>query len=128
MGRVIDTPQIAGKTVYLSRKTKTWLQVYIADSDINDGWLFVGRRQDEHLTPRQFSRLMKEWVAAVGITEDLATESLRRSRAQCLVDKTGSLDAARQLLGMKRLTDVVQYLDIEPCTNMPKAVAQVEID
>jgi site-specific recombinase XerD len=50
-------------------------------------WLFPGRRQGQHLTYRQLSRLFHESAAAAGITKRVSLHSLRHSFATDLLEK-----------------------------------------
>jgi len=50
-------------------------------------WLFPGRRQGQHLTYRQLSRLFHESAAAAGITKRVSLHSLRHSFATELLKK-----------------------------------------
>src|SRR5215831_15690143 len=48
-----------------------------ADVPVGERWLFPGRRQGQHLTTRQLSRLFHESAAAAGITKRVSLHSLR---------------------------------------------------
>src|SRR5262245_34432343 len=58
---------------------------------IGERWLFPGRRQGQHLTYRQLSRLFHESKAAAGITKRVSLHSLRHSFATHLLDKGTNL-------------------------------------
>ena len=53
---------------------------------VGERWLFPGRRQGQHLTTRQLSRLFHESAAAAGITKRVSLHSLRHSFATELLE------------------------------------------
>ena len=78
-------------------------------------WLFPSRsRWGDHLTTRQYGRLVNEWVALIGL--DLSaygTHSLRRTKIALVYKRTGNLRACQLLLGHTKLESTVRYLGIE---------------
>ena len=80
-----------------------------------DGWLFPSRMHPaEHLSTRQYIRLMKQWVALIGLEPaDYGSHSLRRTKVSMLYRKTGNLRACQLLLGHTKLESTVCYLGIE---------------
>src|SRR5215510_10600943 len=58
---------------------------------VGERWLFPGRRQGQHLTYRQLSRLFHESKAAAGITKRVSLHSLRHSFATELLEKGTNL-------------------------------------
>lgn len=89
-----------------------------------DGWIKESRKKPaDHLftaltrghsnplTPRQLSRLVKAWAAAVGLDPAVyGTESLRRTRAIHIASETGNLEAVRVLLGHTDIGSTARYL------------------
>jgi len=61
-------------------------------------WLFPGRRQGQHLTYRQLSRLFHESVAAAGITKRVSLHSLRHSFATELLERGTDIRYIQALL------------------------------
>jgi integrase len=56
-----------------------------------------------HLSPRQYARLVDEWVTGVGLVRsDYGTHSLRRTKASIIYRATGNLRAVQILLGVAR--------------------------
>ena len=54
----------------------------------------------EHLSTRQYSRLVEEWISGIGLRkEDYGTHSLRRAKAALIYKQTGNLRAVQILLG-----------------------------
>ena len=80
-----------------------------------DDWLFPSRsRPGDHLTTRQYARLVGEWVAMIEMEpRAYGTHSLRRTKVAMLYKKTGNLRACQLLLGHRKLESTVRYLGIE---------------
>lgn len=80
-----------------------------------DDWLFPSRsRPGDHLTTRQYARLVVEWVAMIELEpRTYGTHSLRRTKVAMLYKKTGNLRACQLLLGHRKLESTVRYLGIE---------------
>jgi len=77
--------------------------------------LFAGRRgPDEHLTTRQYARLVSEWVSGIGLDPlKYATHSMRRTKATLIYRRTGNLRAVQLLLGHNKIESTVRYLGVE---------------
>ena len=72
----------------------------------------IGRR--EHLSTRQYARLVNNWVAAIGLRlEDYGTHSLRRTKASLIYKRTGNLRAVQILLGHTKIESTVRYLGVD---------------
>lgn len=80
-----------------------------------DGWLFPSRMNPAfHLSTRQYIRLVKRWVALIGLEPAAyGTHSLRRTKVSMLYRKTGNLRACQLLLGHTKLESTVRYLGVE---------------
>ncbi len=80
-----------------------------------EDWLFPSRmNRERHLSARQYARLVKQWVALVGLEPSaFATHSLRRTKVSLLYRKTGNLRACQLLLGHTKLESTVRYLGVE---------------
>ena len=78
-------------------------------------WLFPSRsRPGEHLTTRQYGRLVDEWVSLIGLDPaGYGTHSLRRTKVALIYRRTGNLRACQLLLGHTKLESTVRYLGIE---------------
>ena len=78
-------------------------------------WLFPSRRwPGQHLSTRQYSRLVKWWVELIGLEPSgYGTHSLRRTKVCLLYKKTGNLRACQLLLGHTKLESTVRYLGVE---------------
>lgn len=100
----------------LTEQTREALDVYLKESGRQSGQcLFPGRgTSDRHLTTRQYSRLLGEWLESVGLDSTIyGTHSLRRTKATLIYKRTGNLRAVQLLLGHTRIESTVRYLGIE---------------
>jgi integrase len=67
-----------------------------------------------HLSTRQYARLVRDWVSAVGLDPSgYGTHSLRRTKAAQIYRKTGNLRAVQLLLGHTKVDSTVRYLGVE---------------
>jgi integrase len=80
-----------------------------------DDWLFPSRsRPGEHLSTRQYARLVGKWVAMIDLEPTAyGTHSLRRTKVALVYKRTGNLRACQLLLGHRKLESTVRYLGIE---------------
>ena len=78
-------------------------------------WLFPSRSHaGEHITTRQYSRLVDDWVALAGLDPvAYGTHSLRRTKVALVYKRTGNLRAYQLLLGHTKLESTVRYLGIK---------------
>lgn len=78
-------------------------------------WLFPSRLwPGQHLSTRQYSRLVKSWVELIDLEPSgYGTHSLRRTKVCLLYKKTGNLRACQLLLGHTKLESTVRYLGVE---------------
>jgi len=82
---------------------KAWLKVM---RRWESGFLFPSRmRPGEHLSTRQYARLVKSW--------GYGTHSMRRTKATLIYRRTQNLRAVQLLLGHTKLESTVRYLGIE---------------
>ena len=67
-----------------------------------------------HLSTRQYARLVRDWVSAIGLDANAyGTHSLRRTKAALIYRKTGNLRAVQLLLGHTKVDSTVRYLGVE---------------
>lgn len=78
-------------------------------------FLFPSRVHDNpHISTRQYARLVRNWVAAIGLDPSgYGTHSMRRTKAALIYRKTGNLRAVQLLLGHAKVDSTVQYLGVE---------------
>src|SRR5580698_6238213 len=81
----------------------------------DDDWIFPSRsRPGEHLSIRQYARLVGEWVAMIDLEPTAyGTHSLRRTKVALVYKRTGNIRACQLLLGHRKLESTVRYLGIE---------------
>jgi len=98
----------------LTEQTRTAIDEFVSKFNLKDQkYLFRGRG-DKHLTTRQYSRLVGDWVELVGLDRKrFGTHSLRRTKAALIYKKTGNLRAVQLLLGHTKIESTVRYLGVE---------------
>lgn len=79
------------------------------------GYLFPSRiDRKQHLSTRQYARVLKSWVQEIGLDPSrFGTHSLRRTKASLIYKQTKNLRAVQLLLGHSKLESTVRYLGIE---------------
>ncbi len=100
----------------ITEQTRQAIDDYLKATQKTPGdYLFTGRRgKDRCLTPRQYARLVSEWIASVGLDQSLfGTHSLRRTKPTLIYRRTGNLRAVQLLLGHTKVESTVRYLGIE---------------
>lgn len=71
-------------------------------------------RAGDHVTTRQYGRLLDERVALIGLDAALyGTHSLRLTKVTLIYKRTGKLRACQRLLGHSKLESTVRYLGVE---------------
>jgi integrase len=94
----------AGLLAWLQRRGGT-LGDYVFPSRID---------HTDHLSTRQYARLVDEWVTGIGLRqEDYGTHSLRRTNASIIYKATGNLRAVQILLGHTKIENTVRYLGVD---------------
>ena len=95
----------------LSEVTRQALDDYLRLRDGKPGQcLFPGRRgPDQHLTTRQYARLVSEWITGIGLDPlKYATHSMRRTKATLIYRRTGNLRAVQLFLGHNKIESTVR--------------------
>ena len=119
---------IAKRAMVMQQKTKQPVQFEItaqtrksiedlikhAQLNTND-YLFKSRLQNsEHLSTRQYARIVNAWVSEIGLdSSEYGTHSMRRTKATLIYRRTKNLRAVQLLLGHTKLESTVRYLGIE---------------
>ena len=129
--RVGDVQQggaIANRAMVLQRKTKRPVQFEITEQTRSAiqrqiqllelkpaDYLFPSRIDaNRHLSTRQYAKLLKDWVADIGLDpRAYGTHSLRRTKATLIYRRTKNLRAVQLLLGHSKVESTVRYLGIE---------------
>ena len=125
---VTQAKQVTNRAMILQRKTGRPVQFEITEqsrsaicaliSSMNlqpSHYLFSSRKNPEvHLSTRQYAKLLKDWVADVGLDpQAYGTHSLRRTNATLIYRRTKNLRAVQLLLGHSKVESTVRYLGIE---------------
>jgi len=81
----------------------------------NEDFLFPSRvRASDHLSTRQYSRIVKAWVTSIGLDAvPYGTHTMRRTKASLIYRRTKNIRAVQLLLGHTKLESTVRYLGIE---------------
>jgi integrase len=81
----------------------------------NNAFLFPSRVADSpHLSTRQYARIVRRWVASIGLdVVAYGTHTMRRTKATLIYRRTKNLRAVQLLLGHTKLESTVRYLGIE---------------
>jgi site-specific recombinase XerD len=70
--------------------------------------------EEDHLSARQYARLVDGWIALAGLDPTLyGTHSLRRTKATLIYRRTGNIRAVQILLGHTKIESTVRYLGVE---------------
>ena len=77
-------------------------------------FLFTSPKSERSMTPRQYGRLVSDWLIGIGLDPHLyGTHSLRRTKATLIYRRTGNLRAVQLLLGHTKIESTVRYLGID---------------
>jgi integrase len=125
---IVSAGSIRRRAIVLQQKTGRPVQFEITDQarqsntrwlerrpSYGGDWVFPSRLwPGQHLSTRQYSRLVKWWVDLIGLEPSgYGTHSLRRTKVSLLYKKTGNLRACQLLLGHTKLESTVRYLGVE---------------
>jgi len=120
--------QVSSRAAVLQKKTKRPVQFeitaatresigkWISLAGLKAGdFLFPSRRRDSrHVSTRQYARIVKGWVAEIGLDPSAyGTHSMRRTKPTLIYRRTKNLRAVQLLLGHTKLESTVRYLGIE---------------
>jgi len=116
--------RIAKRSTIMQMKTKKPVQFEITkqtrDSILdliksqnlsNIDYLFKSRfHQSDHITTRQYARLLKKWLIEIGLDPyEYATHSIRRTKVSMIYQKTKNIRAIQLLLGHSNLESTVSW-------------------
>ena len=100
----------------LTEQTRNAVEAWIAEAGLTAGqYLFPSRQAGlPHISTRQYARIVKQWLAGIGLDpSEYGTHSLRRTKATLIYKRTQNLRAVQLLLGHRKLESTVRYLGIE---------------
>ena len=120
--------RVAARAIVMQQKTQRPVQFEITEQTREaviawvrskalkgDDFLFPSRlRMSPHLSTRQYARIVRGWVAEIGLDPAAyGTHTLRRTKASLIYRRTKNLRAVQLLLGHSKLESTVRYLGIE---------------
>ncbi len=100
----------------ITSQTQIAIRKLIAKDQLeSDQFLFQSRRRSSlHISTRHYAKLLKDWVAEIGLDPyAYGTHSMRRTKATLINRRTKNLRAVQLLLGHTILESTVRYLGIE---------------
>ena len=119
---------VGARAIVMQRKTQRPVQFKLTEQtrEAVAGWVTAMRlRPDQYLFPsrvsssphistRQYARIVRRWVASVGLDPTAyGTHSMRRTKATLVYRRTRNIRAVQLLLGHTKLESTVRYLGIE---------------
>ena len=99
----------------IMEQTRSSIRDWVSEGSLKSGhYLFPSRRRGQHLSTRQYGRIVHAWIESAGLDGSAyGTHSMRRTKAAQIYRKTGNLRAVQLLLGHTKLESTVRYLGIE---------------
>lgn len=100
----------------MTEQTREAVEAWIASAQLTPGQFLFPSRIDRspHLSTRQYARIVKSWVAQIGLDPlEYGTHSLRRTRATLIYKRTRNLRAVPLQPGHTKLESTARYLGIE---------------
>ncbi len=118
---------VASRAIVMQHKTQRPVQfeiteaaresiaAWVSSAELRSAsYLFTGRLKGCHLSPRQYSRIVKSWARRIGLDPNrYGTHSLRRTKATLIYKRTKNIRAIQLLLGHSKLESTVRYLGID---------------
>ena len=100
----------------LTESTRNSVQALLTTFHLNQNdYLFKSRiHTSEHLSTRQYGRIVDGWVSMIGLDQtQYGTHTMRRTKPSLIYKKTKNLRACQLLLGHRKLESTVRYLGTE---------------
>lgn len=128
IGDLVTGGRIRNRAIVIQQKTKKPVQFELLEPARASLLAWLERRRgslddyafpsridhSDHLSTRQYARLVEEWVTGIGLRkEDYGTHSLRRTKASIIYKQTGNLRAVQILLGHTKIESTVRYLGVD---------------
>jgi integrase len=128
IGDLVSGGRVRSRAIVIQQKTGRPVQFELLESARNsilawlerrggtiDDFVFSSRIDHaDHLSTRQYARLVDEWVTGIGLRrEDYGTHSLRRTKASIIYKRTGNLRAVQILLGHTKIESTVRYFGVD---------------
>lgn len=128
IGELVSGGRIRNRAIVIQQKTMKPVQFELLEPARTSLLAWLERRRgalddyafpsridhSDHLSTRQYARLVEEWVTGIGLRkEDYGTHSLRRTKASIIYKQTGNLRAVQILLGHTKIESTVRYLGVD---------------
>ena len=128
IGELVSGGRIRNRAIVIQQKTRKPVQFELLEPARTSLLAWLERRggtledyafpsridRSDHLSTRQYARLVEEWVTGIGLRkEDYGTHSLRRTKASIIYKQTGNLRAVQILLGHTKIESTVRYLGVD---------------
>ena len=100
----------------ITPQTRDTLEKWFVHAHLKgDDYIFPSRvAHGEHLSTRQYARIVHKWVSDIGLeSEKYGTHTMRRTKASLIYLRTKNLRAVQLLLGHTKIESTVRYLGIE---------------
>ena len=100
----------------ITEQTRDAIGAWLGEAQLgSEDFLFPSRvAASPHLSTRQYARILKTWVASIGLdAAGYGTHSMRRTKPTLIYRRTRNLRAVQLLLGHTKLESTVRYLGIE---------------
>jgi integrase len=98
----------------LTGQTRDAVEAWVHETNLAPNDYLFPNSAAEHLSTRQYARVVKGWIAMIGLNaKEYGTHSLRRTKATLIYRRTKNLRAVQLLLGHTKLESTIRYLGIE---------------
>jgi integrase len=100
----------------LTETTRSAVSAWIEKAELkSEQYLFPSRLlKSPHVSARQYARMVRRWVAAVGLDSTVyGTHTMRRTKATLIYKRTKNLRAVQLLLGHTKIERTIRHLGIE---------------
>jgi hypothetical protein len=98
----------------ITKRTKLAVQNWMTNAHLGlDDFLFKSRQKySEHISTRQYSRIVDGWVTSIGLDKAIyATHSLRRTKSSIIYRETKNIRAVQILLGHTKIESTVHLFN-----------------
>lgn len=128
VGDVMQGNRVMSRTMVMQQKTHRPVQFELTEHTRESVGAWIAKAQfkseqclfpsrlhaSEHISTRQYERVLKRWVASIGLDPSAyGTHTMRRTKATLIYRRTKNLRAVQLLLGHTKLESTVRYLGIE---------------